>query len=283
MKTEVWLQILVACIAVFVAMAGSAVATVPQPMTNAGEDDPIKVELTKAKEAFERALEDEKKRLVEVFGEQESRLEKSKNLNVDQQIKMLDQIKKEREDFAADPTKLPKTKGMAVAVSSYRFAVNVAKKKCEAAFNKAAKDYLAKKDFLSAKAIQEEKGILLNGAKPAPEITLENSVWKGTAVHKSGNVESERWVKLEITKTIGERFEADYQDGSNVSGKVVGKIDDKGSISWNFIAMTGINQEIRRTPVKGKIADQKLDAVWDLATVAGGRPLRITFALTREN
>jgi hypothetical protein len=140
-------------------------------------DDLIASALTKAKEDFQEAVKGAGEKLLTAFTDQQKKLEENTKLKVAEQIKLVEQLQEERKAFEADPSKLPKSPGMKVAVSDYQMKTDAAKKKCEAAFDKAAEGYRGKKDLASAKAVLTEKEQFFKGGLAATDTRLS---WKGT-------------------------------------------------------------------------------------------------------
>lgn len=134
-------------------------------------DDPIVAELTKAKQDYQAAIEAANKKLLAAFADQQKKLEDSKSLKVELQIKLVEQIQEERKAFETDAANLPKSMNMKVAVSDYKTALATARKKCESAFDKAAAAYRDKKDLAGAKVVLGEKDSFsraMRSTRPTP-------------------------------------------------------------------------------------------------------------------
>lgn len=118
--------------------------------------DPIAVELSKAKEEYQSAIEAASGKLLGAFADRRKQLEGNRGLKLDQQVKLLGQLDDEKKAFA-EMAKLPKTQSMQAAASDYRTKAAAARKKCEEAFGRAAERYRAKKDLAVAKEVLAEK------------------------------------------------------------------------------------------------------------------------------
>ena len=126
--------------------------------------NPIAVELTKAKEEYQGAVQKARDRLLAAFGQQQKTLEADAKLKVAQLLKLVDQLKAERKAFEADTRSLPQSKLMQVAADDFRRTIASAKAKCIKAYEKAAEDYRAKKkDLDAAKAVLTELDEFKNG------------------------------------------------------------------------------------------------------------------------
>jgi len=163
----------------------------------AAADDPIAAALETAKEDYQSAVEKAGEKLVADFTDRQKKLEDDTKLKVDQVIKMVEQVQEEKKAFELDPAKLPKSAGMYVAASDYQIKTAAARKKCEAAFDKAAEAYRGKRDLVIAKAVLAEKKQFF--AAPAVD---SRTVW----VHSGGSFIRHKdgtWLE---SKTNGQRY-----------------------------------------------------------------------------
>ena len=142
----------------------------------AAADDPIAAALETAKEDHQSAVEKAGEKLVADFTDRQKKLEDDTNLKVDQVIKLVEQVQEEKKAFEVDPAKLPKSAGMNVAASGYQTKTAAARKKCEAAFDKAAEAYRGKRDLITAKAVLAEKKQFFAAAGAAAD---PRRVWRG--------------------------------------------------------------------------------------------------------
>ena len=121
------------------------------------QDDPIAVELRKAKAEFVSSKEKATEKLTADFDEIRKRVEDSTTLKVEQRLKLLEQIQQEKTAFETNPSRIPSLVTMKSAVSDFQLRIAAARKKCEAAYDKAADSYDKKKDLASARKVLDEK------------------------------------------------------------------------------------------------------------------------------
>lgn len=167
-------------------------------------DDPIAAELMKAKKDYQIAVKTANEKLMAAFADQQKKLEDNTELKVAELLKLVEEIQKEKKAFEVDPTSLPKSPRMKVAVSEYQTQIADAKKKCAAAFEKAAEGYRRKRDLATAKAVLAEKDnffIALDVANVLPgkwQVNFVGHTKNGSAINyqatwvfdRSGGVQS---------------------------------------------------------------------------------------------
>ena len=93
-------------------------------------------DLKKAKEDYELAIQQAGYKLLIAFGAQKEKLEDNKQIKVEQQLKLLDDLKAERQAFEVDSSKIPTFPAMKDAVSDYNSDVSSAKKSVKRRFQK---------------------------------------------------------------------------------------------------------------------------------------------------
>jgi hypothetical protein len=175
-----------AAIAVAV-LAGGSVAQAPKP-----KDDPVADELKKAREAYRGQMDAAGEAMLAAFDKQAKQLEGNTRLKIEQQIKLLDGLKAERKAFEASAYHLPASAGMKEAVGQYKLATVAALRRCEKAFDTAAEQYRAKKDFIGAKGVLEAKQSFSQDATPfefdGAWLTTHSSRWQGRRTVKADAV-----------------------------------------------------------------------------------------------
>jgi hypothetical protein len=222
-----WLRLVGAALVVAV-IAGGAGA---QPAK--AKDDPVADELKKAREAYRGEMEAAGEALLAAFDRQTKKLEDDKRLKLEQQIKLLDALKAERKAFAASAYHLPAAPGLKGAVAQYKLATVVAQRRGEKAFDAAAEQYRAKKDFPSAKAVLEAKQSFTEDATPfdfdGAWMTTHSSRWKGRRTVKADVVTDFngtlcKWERKGIHITVTwpeggwERLEIDFKNMNQLKG-----------------------------------------------------------------
>lgn len=193
-------------------------------------DDPIAAELTKAKQEYQTATEIAVEKLMTAFVDQQKKLEENKKLKVDEVIKLANQLQAEKKAFMADATKLPKSPSMKGAVSDYQLSTVAARKRCEAAFVKAAEGYRANKDLTTAGVVLAEKDSFLNGGRDGFQT---GTVWKGLITFRDGK-----------GKAVGRQFAYQFEVTQR---------------SGDAVTVVSTQEEKNRTELKGKIQNGKVE------------------------
>lgn len=119
-------------------------------------DDPIIADVSAAREAYDASLEKAGYILLDSIDKEIKKVTANGRLKVDDQIRLVEQLKAEREAFQASK-RLPSSASVKDAVGQYWIATKVAQSRCEKAFDKAADKYRDRKDLGAAKAILEAK------------------------------------------------------------------------------------------------------------------------------
>lgn len=144
------------CLLLAVSFPCSVFAFTEEPPKSKPED-PVGLDLRKAKAECTGSMEKAAAKLAADFSEIRKRVEDSTTLKVEQRLKLLEQIQQEKAAFDASPSKMPTLVSMKAAVAEYQARTAAARKKCEAAYDKAAESYDKNKDFAAAKKILDEK------------------------------------------------------------------------------------------------------------------------------
>ena len=171
-------------------------------------EDPIAVELSKAKQEYQSAVEKAGEKLVAAFADQKKKLDENKKLRVEELIKLAEQLQAEEKAFAADATNLPKSPSMKTAVNDYQTSVGTARKKCEAAFVRAAESYRDKKDLTSAKVVLAEKDSFLSRGRDGFQA---GSVWDGQITFRDGRKGAA------VGRQFAYQFEVTHRSGDAVT------------------------------------------------------------------
>lgn len=198
-------------------MAGEADAT------EAWRDKAVS-DLRKAKEAYRKSLEKANEKLLTTFETQIEKVGNAKKLKVDNQVKLIEILRLERDVFKANNNRLPKSAPMLAAVQHYLMTMSVARRACEKEFDDAAELFLDKKDFAGAKTVLNDK------AKYFTDLAGDDRVKWG---HGHGNFirrEDGTWLE---SKTNGARYEfietartTDYVEITNPTGNYAIRIYD---------------------------------------------------------
>lgn len=173
-------------------------------------------DLRKAKDGYRKSLEKANEKLLATFETQIQKVGNAKKLKVDNQVKLIEILRQERDVFTANNNRLPKSAPMLVAVQNYQMTMFVARRACEKEFDDTAELFLEKKDFAAAKTVLADK------AKYFTDLAGDDRVKWG---HGHGNfVRRDDGTWLE-SKTNGARFEfvetvrtTDYVEITNPTG-----------------------------------------------------------------
>ena len=144
---------------------------IAQDRARADGDDPIAVELSKAKQEYEVAADKARETLLAAFALQEKKITDNPSLNAEKRIKQIESLEQEKKMFESEG-ELPKSPGTKAAGSDYRIAVLAARRKCEKAFDAAAEKYV-KKDLAAAKAVLAEKAEFF---EPTPSAVMRKRI-----------------------------------------------------------------------------------------------------------
>ena len=145
-------------------------------------EDPIAAELNKAKQKYQSSTQKAGEKLLDALADQQKKVEGNAVLKVDQQVRLLEQLRIDRKAFEIDPSNLPKSAGAALkkAVGDYQTSSSGARKSCEVAFDKAAEAHRARKDFAAAKAVLDEKK--MHFLPPAARAFVGSYIWFGGGI-----------------------------------------------------------------------------------------------------
>ncbi|MFO0798541.1 MAG: hypothetical protein U0804_13775 [Gemmataceae bacterium] len=131
--------------------------------------DPVTQALARAQDEYVAATGKAQEKLLAAFAAQQKALEDTKKLKVADQIRLLDQVKAERKAFEASPAALPASAVMRPALAEYQAKLVAARRKCEAAFDRAAEDYRDRKNLDAARAVLARKAEFFAAASPADQ------------------------------------------------------------------------------------------------------------------
>lgn len=137
-----------------------------QDKAKAEGDDPIAMQLRKAKEEYQSTTDKAVEKMLVDFAAERKKVEDSKTIKVEQRLKLLEQLQEEKAAFEADRSKLPSAPGMKLALGEFQKSIERARKKCEMAFDTAAVGYDKIKDFVSVKQVIEEKKTFFFSQQP---------------------------------------------------------------------------------------------------------------------
>ncbi len=165
-------------------------------------NDPIAVELTKAKVAYRVALKSAGDKLVEALKTEDKKAEMNRSLTPEAYSKLSKQLENERKAFESDSTNLPMSPTTKIAVRDYRKAVEDAKTNCEKAFTTAANGYRGKnKDAMDA-VLAEKEQFFKAGAVPDPRDKNKDYAQLATGTWKKLLPDAEEFKRLRERKAF---------------------------------------------------------------------------------
>jgi len=172
----------------------------------AQKDDPVAAQLRKDKEAYVAAILKAKGELLKEFDRQYELVKADKTMKVDVQLALLQGLEAEKKAF--DQTgRLPVSLQMKVGVSEYLSTGKRAVEACKAAYETAAKAYVAKGDTQPARAwLDEGRAFFAAPAAPAPaagtSVFVIQSKWSGKVLtpRDRDSAENTKLVQMDYVK-----------------------------------------------------------------------------------
>lgn len=192
--------------------------------------DPIDAELTKACDEYQVAADTAKNKLLAAMDELKEKTESNRTIKVDQKIKLVESIDRERKIFVSESLKPPRLDKLRGDVNEYKRKITAATAKCADAFDAAAEKYGKIKDLEKAKEVLEEKRRFSSGERTDDFIV--KTVWTGEMTVVEGAREKRIDVGLWITEREPGQFKGRFESEQQTF-EVSGTVSVRG-IRWSI-------------------------------------------------